>query len=59
MQVLDANGEPIEGLYALGNDNGSIIGTNYPMHVLGGTAQGWAATGGYLAAHHATQTPLP
>ena len=56
---LDANGEPIEGLYALGNDNGSIIGTNYPMHVLGGTAQGWAATGGYLAAHHATQTPLP
>lgn len=51
MQVLGAEGQVIEGLYAVGNDNGSIINTYYPMHVLGGTAQGFAATGGFVAAN--------
>lgn len=54
MQVLRVDNTPIEGLYAIGNDNGSVLFTNYPMHVLGGTAQGWAAASGFAAAKHAT-----
>ena len=51
MQVLsDETGEPISGLYAVGSDNGSMYHTNYPMHIIGGTAQGFAAASGFVAA---------
>jgi succinate dehydrogenase/fumarate reductase flavoprotein subunit len=49
-QVLDAQGQPIAGLYASGNDMNSMMGGNYPS---GGITLGPAMTFGYLAAHHA------
>ena len=49
-QVLDAQGQPIDGLYASGNDMNSIMGGNYPS---GGITLGPAMTFGYIAAHHA------
>ncbi|RFO97238.1 FAD-binding dehydrogenase [Rhodoferax lacus] len=56
-QVLDADGQPIAGLYAGGNDLSSIMGGNYPS---GGITLGPAMTFGFIAAHHAAGTaPLP
>jgi succinate dehydrogenase/fumarate reductase flavoprotein subunit len=49
-QVLDAQGQAIDGLYAGGNDLSSVMGGNYPS---GGITLGPAMTFGYLAAHHA------
>lgn len=49
-QVLDAHGEAIPGLYAVGNDMNSIMGGHYPS---GGITLGPAMTFGYLAARHA------
>ena len=49
-QVLDAQGAPIAGLYAGGNDLNSVMGGNYPS---GGITLGPAMTFGFLAAHHA------
>ena len=47
--VLDANDEPIEGLYAVGNNAGPFYGgTDYPMDVLG-LSIGRAITNGYCA----------
>lgn len=55
MQVLsDETGEPIPGLYVVGSDNGSMYHTNYPMHIVGGTAQGFAAASGFVAANTIT-----
>lgn len=51
-QVLNHQGQAIEGLYAGGNDLSSIMGGNYPS---GGITLGPAMTFGYLAAHHAAQ----
>ena len=48
-QVLDADGTPIPGLYAAGNDLASIMGGNYPG---GGITLGPAMTFGFIAAHH-------
>lgn len=49
-RVLDAQtGAPIQGLYACGNDAGSIMGGNYPG---GGITLGPAVTFGYIAARH-------
>ena len=48
-QVLDRNGRPIPGLYAVGNDMASIMGGNYPG---GGITLGPAITFGYIAARH-------
>jgi succinate dehydrogenase/fumarate reductase flavoprotein subunit len=48
-QVLDARGQPIAGLYAVGTDMASIMGGHYPA---GGINLGPAATFGYIAARH-------
>lgn len=48
-QVLDANEQPIAGLYAAGGDMASIMGGHYPA---GGINLGPALTFGYIAARH-------
>jgi succinate dehydrogenase/fumarate reductase flavoprotein subunit len=50
--VLNARGEPIAGLYAVGNDMHSVMGGEYPG---AGAQLGPAMTFGYLAALHAIQ----
>jgi hypothetical protein len=49
-RALDAQNNPIDGLYAVGNDMASMMGGNYPA---GGITLGPAMTFGYIAAHHA------
>lgn len=49
-RVLDTSGQPIRGLYAVGNDMASVAGGNY---VGGGITLGPAMTFGYVAARHA------
>lgn len=48
-RALDAEGRPIEGLYAAGNDMASIMGGNYPG---AGITLGPALTFGYIAGRH-------
>jgi len=48
-QVLNEDKQPIEGLYAAGNDMASVMGGHYPS---GGITLGPAMTFGYIAAHH-------
>lgn len=48
-QVVRENGEPIAGLYAIGNCSASVMGTSYPG--AGGTL-GPALTFAYVAANH-------
>lgn len=49
-QVLDTQGEPIDGLYAVGTDCLGILFTEKKAYVTyGGADQGWAFTSGYLA----------
>lgn len=48
-RVLRADGSPIPGLYAAGNDIASIMGGNYPG---AGITLGPALTFGYIAARH-------
>lgn len=55
-QVLDANGQPIPGLYAGGNDMDSLMAGHYPS---GGITLGPAMTFGWIAAQHAANQPLP
>ncbi len=49
-QVLNAQGAPVNGLYAAGNDMNSVMGGHYPS---GGITLGPAMTFGFVAAHHA------
>ncbi len=49
-RALDAMGEPIPGLYAVGNDMASILGGNYSG---GGITLGPGMTFGYIAGRHA------
>lgn len=51
-RVVDANSEPIAGLYACGNDMHSITAGTYPGP---GITLGPAVTFGYVAARHAVQ----
>lgn len=46
-QCLNADGEPIEGLYALGNVEGGSTATDYPINVAG-NSHGRCITFGYL-----------
>lgn len=48
LQCLNENGEPIEGLYAIGNASGDIYAVDYPINVPG-NSHGRALTQGYLA----------
>ncbi|SDG08580.1 MULTISPECIES: FAD-dependent oxidoreductase [Thalassobaculum] len=52
-QALGADGRPIPGLYAVGNDNASIMGGNYPG---GGITLGPAMTFGYIIGNHLAET---
>ena len=51
-RVLDAEGVPIPGLLAAGNDMASVLGGHYPS---GGITLGPAMTFGFIAAHDAAQ----
>ena len=51
-RVLDADGRPIPGLYAAGNDAASIMSGSYPG---AGITLGPAITFGYIAALEAAQ----
>ena len=48
-EVLSADGKPILGLFAVGNDRASIMGGNYPG---AGITLGPALTFGYIAGRH-------
>lgn len=48
-QVVDATGQPIVGLYAVGNDAASVMGGTYPA---AGITIGPAMTFGYIAGRH-------
>ena len=56
-RALDADNQPIKGLYAVGNDMASIMGGNYPG---AGITLGPALTFGYVAGRHiaAAETPI-
>ncbi|MDM0117828.1 FAD-dependent oxidoreductase [Variovorax sp. J22R133] len=53
-RVLDARGQPIAGLYAVGNDMASIFGGSYPG---GGATLGPGMTFGYIAGRHLASKP--
>jgi succinate dehydrogenase/fumarate reductase flavoprotein subunit len=49
-RVLNRDGKPIDGLYAAGNDQASVMGGHYPS---GGINLGPAMTFGFVAGRHA------
>jgi uncharacterized protein with FMN-binding domain len=50
MNVLDKEGRPIRGLYAVGTDTmGVLFSERVPYMDYGGVAHGWALTGGRIA----------
>ena len=52
-EVLRRGGDPVAGLYAVGNDRASIMGGNYPG---AGITHGPNMTFGYVTAHHIADT---
>ncbi len=48
-RVLRDDGQPIAGLYAIGNSSAAVMGPSYPG---AGSTLGPAMTFGYIAAHH-------
>lgn len=53
-QALDASGQPIAGLYTVGNDMHSVMGGQYPAP---GITLGPAMTFGWIAARHLARQP--
>lgn len=53
LQVVDAQQQPIEGLYAVGNVAGGLYGVDYPV-VISGNSHGRALTWGYVVAEELT-----
>ena len=51
-----ADGEPIPGIYAIGQDAGGLYSDSYDMHIAEGTASSWAINGGKLAVEHFVKT---
>jgi succinate dehydrogenase/fumarate reductase flavoprotein subunit len=51
-RVLDSGGDPIPGLYAVGNDMASVTGGDY---IAGGCTLGPGMTFGYIAGRHAAR----
>lgn len=51
-QVINQSGQPIRGLYAIGNCSSSVMGTSYPG---AGSTLGPAMTFGMIAADHLSQ----
>lgn len=52
LQVLDANGTPIPGLFAAGNTSGQVTGKNDWQMYLSGMGVGWPYCSGRLAGKH-------
>jgi predicted oxidoreductase len=52
-RVLGTDGQPIAGLYAVGNDMGSVFGGTY---LAGGCTLGPAMTFGFIAGRHLAAT---
>ncbi len=55
-QVTDVDGQPIAGLYAVGNDAASVMGGTYPG---AGITIGPAMTFAFIAGHHVAGTTAP
>ena len=55
-RVTDESGQPIPGLYAIGNNSGSVMGAAYPG---AGSTLAPAMTFGYLSALDALDVPAP
>ncbi|MGH8446624.1 MAG: FAD-binding protein, partial [Solimonas sp.] len=51
-RVLDKSGQPIAGVYAIGNTSASVMGSSYPG---AGATLGPSLTFGYIAANHIAQ----
>ena len=51
-QVVGADGEPNDGLYATGCDAGGLYGSSYDVGIAAGSQQGWTAHGGRKAVKH-------
>ncbi len=49
LEAVDKAGDPIPGLYAVGNDAGGIYGDMYPMAGASGAASAWTINSGRLA----------
>lgn len=58
-EVLDKDGNVMEGLYAVGTDSMGVLFTEKKEYVAyGGAAQGWAYTSGYVAGPIAAQSVI-
>lgn len=55
-RAVNDSEEVIEGLYAAGQDNGSMYFNDYPYGLMGGTCQGGACMTGYVCAQSACDT---
>lgn len=56
-QPLRPDGEPIQGIYAIGQDAGGLYSDSYDMHIAEGTASSWAINGGRLSMKHFRELP--
>ena len=59
MNVLDVNGNPIPGLYAVGQDSMGVLFSPQVAYVsYGGAAHGWVLTSGRIAGSNAAEFAL-